>query len=127
MAELAQQTQIEVVDEVGKLAKVTEALKRAGVNIRAAVAWVEGANGHMRMVTDDNDKACQAVGDLVTACGTNEVVCVSLPDEVGSLNKLAAKLAGAGIGINLFYASAAAGKVLVVLETTDNARALRLV
>ena len=66
MAELAQQTQIEVVDEVGKLAKVTEALKRAGVNIRAAVAWVEGANGHMRMVTDDNDKACQAVADLVS-------------------------------------------------------------
>jgi len=127
MAELGQQLQIEVVDEVGKLAAVTDALKGAGVNIRAAVAWVEGAKGHMRMVTDDNEKAHGAIGSLVTEARMGEVVCADLPNEVGALNTASRKLADAGIGINLLYASASEGKALVVMDTTDNGKAAKLI
>jgi len=127
MAKLVQQIRIEVVNEVGKLAAVTDALRSASVNIRAAVAWVEGANGHMRIVTDDNDKACQAIGPLVVGCGMGQVVCVSLPNEVGALNKLSRKLADGGVGIDLLYASADGGEALIVLDTTDNERAAQLV
>ena len=127
MAELGEQLQIEVADEVGMLAAVTDALKAGGVNIRAAVAWVDGANGHMRMVTDDNERAAQVIAPVVTSCGVAEVVCAGLPNEVGALNVVSRKLADAGIGINLMYASASGGEALVVLETTDNLKAAGLI
>ena len=123
MAELGKQLHVEVVDEVGKLSEVTKALADAGVNIRAAVAWVEGGNGHMRLVTDDNDRACEAMAPLATACAMGEVVTALMPNEVGALNTASGKLADAGIGINLMYASAAGNECLAVLDTTDNAKA----
>jgi len=126
MAELGKQLQLEVVDEVGKMAAVTKALADAGVNIRAAIAWVEGANGHMKLVTDDIDKACEAIGPLATACAMGDVVTVSMPNQTGALNAASQKLADAGIGINMIYASAAGDECLVILDTTDNAKAARI-
>ena len=126
MAELGKQLQVEVVDEVGKMAQITKALADAGVNIKAALAWVEGANGHMRLVTHDNDKACEAISPLTTDCAMGEAVMASMPNEVGALNAASQKLADAGIGINMIYASAAGSECLAVLDTTDNAKAAEI-
>ena len=124
MAEICEQLKIEVVDEVGMMASLTGALKEAGVNIRAAVAWVEGANGYLRLVTDDNEKACDAMCSYVLSCGTSEAVCVSMPDEVGAMSVISSKLAEAGIGISLLYVSAGGGQATAVIETSDNAKAV---
>jgi len=126
MAELGKQLHVEVADEVGKMAQLTKVLAEAGVNIRAAVAWVEGANGHMRLVTDDNEKACDALGPLATACAIGDVVMASMPNEIGALNSASQKLSDAGIGIKLIYASASGGECLVALDTTDNAKAAEI-
>jgi hypothetical protein len=125
MAQLAQQMKIQVADKVGKLAEVTDALKAAGVNIRAANAWVQDGQGMLYMVADDSEKACSALLDRVASCEMQEVICAELPDKVGALNAAAAKLAEAAIHIRLAYATVAAGadKALVVLDTSDNAKA----
>lgn len=126
MAELVEQMKIEVADEVGKLAQVTSALKAAEVNIQAACAWTMKGKGHMLLVTSDNAKACAALSELVEACESQQVVLVTVANEVGMLNVVAGKLSDAGININMCYATAGGGDVAVVLDTADNEKATSL-
>jgi hypothetical protein len=127
MAEITSQIHAEVSDKIGRLAELTDAIRDVGVNIRGAVAWVEGSTGHIRMITDDNDKACKAIQPIATACGFGQAVCVLVPNEVGTLNRISHKLAGAGIAIQMMYSSAAGEKAMVVLETSDNAKAAKII
>ncbi len=59
MAEIATQVHVEVEDKTGRLAEATEKLKNAGINLRAAVAWVQGDRGHMVFVPEDASKMDQ--------------------------------------------------------------------
>ena len=127
MAERGTQIHAEVTDKVGKLAEVTDALSTAGVNILAAVAWVEGGRGHIRMITDDNDKACDAVQGVVDKCECGEALWTRVPNEVGALGKVSHALGDAGIAIKLIYATTAGDESLVVLDTSDNAKAAEIV
>lgn len=128
MATLSRQMTVTMKDRVGALADLTEKVKGAGVNILALCAWVQNGTGHLLMLTDDNRAACQAIQSLVGQCREDEVISLTLPNTPGALNEAARKLADAGIGIELAYASA--GEALqsaIVLKTTDNARAAGLV
>jgi len=127
MANVGRQISVVVANEVGRLAKLTDAIRDAGVNIIALAAWTEGGTGHLMAITDDNDKACAAVTPLVDSCSFSEAVCVVLPNEPGQLGTVARKLADAGINIDTVYATAGeADKATVVLMTDDNARAAEL-
>ena len=127
MAELCKEISATVPDKVGRLAEVTDKIKDAGVNIIALCAWAEGDRGQLRMVTEDNDKACQAVSPIVESCELGEVVCVKAANTPGTLNEIAHKLADASIGIDLVYATVTdAPEATVVLKTTDNAKAAEI-
>ena len=55
------------------------------------------------------------------------MVCVEVANEPGGLNAVARKLADAGIGIHVVFATAGHGeKAIVVLDTTDNAKAVEV-
>ncbi len=127
MAELCPHVHLQVEDKIGKLDELTALLADAGVNIRGAVAWVEGATGHMMMVPDDCDKACATLGPAADSCDCHEVVCVNVSNEVGALNKIAHTLSEAGIAIKVLYASATGGESLIVLNTSDNTKAAELI
>ncbi|MHC4294047.1 MAG: hypothetical protein ACYSTL_00510 [Planctomycetota bacterium] len=127
MAEIGSQIHAVVEDKVGKLAEVTDKITDAGVNILAAVAWVQDGKGHLEMVTSDNNAACDAVAPLADTCTSEEIVHLTLPNEVGALNKISHTLAEAGISITMLYAAAAGGSAMVVLRTSDNARAAELI
>ena len=112
---------------MGKLAALTDKLAAAGVNILAALAWVEGETGHLIFVPDDPDEACRQIKPLVDTCDCEEVVHLKLPHKVGGLSKAGHKLADAGINIHLLYATAAGKESLLILRTSDNAKAATLV
>lgn len=127
MAKICRQIKVVVPDAAGKLAEVTGRIKEAGVNICAIAAWAEEGKGHLLLASDDADKACQAVGPVVENCEFGEVVCVTMPNEIGALNAAATILSQANIGINMVYAAAACGdEVTVVFDTQDNAKAAEL-
>ncbi len=127
MAEIRTQVHIEMEDKVGRLAEATDKLKEAGVNVRALVAWVQDGTGHLVFLPDDPGKLEQVECPEAKKMEQSEVVCVELPDEVGALNAISRKLADAGIQINMCCATAAAGKALTVLQTSDNAKAAELI
>jgi len=127
MAMLCKSCFLTVGNEVGKLAEITAKLTETGVNILALCAWTEGDTGKMLACTTDNEKAC-AVLKTFGECGWKEGICVEADNQPGALQAIADKLAGAGINIDLVYATATdAPKARVVLHTSDNAKAAELV
>ncbi len=127
MAQICRQCVAEVSDKVGRLAEVTDKIKEAGVNICCICAWVEGDRGKLLLVAEDPDKACECLHEICDRCEWGEVVCVKAPNEVGALNAIAHKLADAGIGIEIVFATAGHGdEGIIVLNTTDNAKAVEI-
>ena len=128
MGQIHKQCSATVSNAVGRLAEVTEKVKAEGINILALCAWVDGDIGHLLLLADDSDKACAAIQGSVDSCEFQEVVCAKMPNTPGALNEAARKLAEAGIGIDMVYATAAdAQEAPVVFATTDNARAAELI
>ena len=127
MAQLCKQIAVVVEDKVGRLAEIADAIKGVGVNILAMAAWVDGSTGRLMAVTDDNEKACAAVGEYVDACEFNEVVCTKLPNTPGTLSEVAHKLADAGISVQTIYFTAGdLDQGIVVMITDDNAKAVEI-
>lgn len=127
MAEIRMQCKVEVADEIGRLAQLTSKIRKAGINIDAACAWVEGGVGHLRIVTPDHDQVCTAITPAASKCEFNEVLFVRIPNRPGALDELAGKLAGGTIDIRTLYATGdETGTATVILETSDNRKALEL-
>jgi len=126
MAELRSQIRISTSDEVGKLAAGAGLLARAGVNILSLCAWVEGTTGHMLLITDDNEKACSVLKGAVDKCEMGEVVTVMVPNKPGAMQAGGDALAKAGINVKHIHATAAGSDALIVLDTSDNAQAVKI-
>lgn len=127
MADLCKEINATVANKVGLLADATDKVKEAGVNITGLCAWVEGDKGHLRMITSDNDKVCQALSPLMETCEMDEAVVVKAANTPGALNEIARKLADAGVNINLVYATVTdEPEATVILKTTDNAKAAQI-
>ncbi len=127
MADLCKEIHATVENKVGLLADATDKVKDAGVNITGLCAWVEGDKGHLRMVTADSDRVCQAVSPLMETCEMDEVVTVKTANTPGALNEIARKLADAGINIELIYATVTdEPEATVILKTSDNAKAAEI-
>ena len=127
MAELTKQCNATVSDAIGRLAEITDGLKSAGVNIRAMVVWSESDVGHLMLVADDPQKACESLSPIVDKCEWDDVVLVHAANTPGSLNELAHKLLAAGISITFAYASTTdAPEAVIILNTSDNLRAAEI-
>ena len=127
MAEIRKQCRAVVSDKVGRLAEVTSQIKQAGVNILALSAWVEEGQGHIMVVAAEAEKCCQALSKVVDKCEWDEVVCVEVKNEVGALDTIAGKLAEANIQVNKVFATCAqGGQAMIVLKTSDNAKATQI-
>ncbi len=112
-------------DRPGSLAKLAEALGKAGVNIEAISAQTAGGSGDIRILVADTAAARKALeGAGVTVGGEREMTFVDLEDRPGSLAATAKKLADQKINIDAVYVvGAAAGKKQLAIGTSDTARA----
>jgi hypothetical protein len=127
MAQVCKIIKVTVKNEPGQLAKVTEAIKAADINICAVAGWTEGDKGVMTFCSADADKACAAASPVVDNCEFTEVVCVEAENRPGALFELAQKIADAGINIKSLYgAPGEADKGTVVIESEDNAKVAEL-
>jgi len=115
-------------NKVGKLAEVAKVIKESGVNIRAISAWGVEEKAFFRLVTSDNAKARGALKKVGTVEG-KEVVIVEMPDEVGQLQALAAKLKDANIDITHIYGTTSepGRPAIVIFACNDNEKALQAI
>src|SRR6266511_4706471 len=104
MAGHLKELRVTMADRPGSLAKVAEALGKAGVNIEAISAATAGGSGDIRILVADTAAARKALeGAGVTVAEEREMTFVDLEDKPGSLAGTARKLADQNINIDAVY------------------------
>lgn len=117
------QLSIFVENREGTLVTVTDAIAKAGVDIRAMSVADTNDFGIFRLIVTDIAKAKQALDDANAFVSVTEVVGVALEDKPGALAKVVKILADHNINIEYMYAFITVSKqfAYVVLRVEDNA------
>lgn len=112
-------------NEIGALARVSKIVAERGVNVLAANAWVEGDEGVIRLLTDDQLRASDTLKEHGFRPEERDVVVVEGDHKPGVLRHLTDRLAQENLDIHHLYASAMVSqdKCLIVVQASDNARA----
>ena len=105
----------------GVLAKISQALAGAGVNITAICAAETAGRGKIRMVVSDPARAKEALKAAKLRPGEEPALMLTLEDRPGALARVADKLAAAKINIKCAYATTGAmgGSTTVVLSVSN--------
>jgi hypothetical protein len=112
---------------VGALAEVAEALRDAGVDIRAIGAYDKDDYGEFMLIVSDTAAGKAAVEKLGASAVEKTVVTVEVDDRPGALAEVARKVADGGINIGWIYATTSGSeKAMLILRTADNAKVAQL-
>jgi len=111
----------------GELGRVTGALGKAKVNITALSAWSVAGESPIRLLVSSPAKAKKVLGNLGIRCTEEEVLCVTLANEAGTLGEVGTRLGAANINVDYAYGSVAESgkKADVVLAVSDLAGAIK--
>ena len=115
-------------NRTGLLSEVTSALAGTKANITAICAYEMEDSGYFMLTTDSHAKAKRALARLGVGIEETDVVAVEMPNKPGELQKVAKKIADAGINIEYMYATAGAGKTATcVFKTADDKKTIKIV
>jgi len=92
-----------VADKPGELARVTEALSGAAVNIRAIASESKHDSSFLRVVTSDVQTTEKALGTAGLKFELSDILTMDLLDRPGELAKVAKRLARAGVNVHSIY------------------------
>ncbi len=125
-ATLGKEIGIRVANKIGVLRDVAKVVAEKGVNIRALQGMVDDSHAMLRLVTDDNLRATEALRTRHYHPYEETVVEMEVPNRPGILESIATKLAMDGIDIYHVYATAGSGETTcrVILSCSDNERAV---
>lgn len=121
------QISIFLENKPGRLAKVTETLGEAGINIRALSVAELGEFGVIRLIVDDPDNADRVLREQFTV-GITDVLAIEMGDEPGSLAKIVKTLGDKNLNIEYAYAFVAESrkKAVLVVRVDDIKKAENL-
>jgi hypothetical protein len=114
-----QQFSIALMNVPGTLAEVTERLAKANINIRAFTVVESADYSILRMVVKDQGAAEKALRERHIPYTLTPVLLVTLPDEPGTLSKLAKVLAHARINIHYLYPLISSGPEAILVICLD--------
>lgn len=125
MAGHLKELRVSMADRPGALAKLADALGKAGVNIDAISAATGAGSGDIRILVADTAAARKALsGAGITVAGEREMAFLDLEDRPGSLAAAASKLAAKQINVDTIYVvGASGGKKQLAIGTADAAAA----
>lgn len=127
-AKKSKQLSLTMPNRVGLLSEVTTALSGAKVDIRAICAYAMEDKAYFMLLTDSNAKAKKALSSAGAQIAEEDVVTVEMLNRVGELQKVAKKIADAGIDISYMYGTAGTGKSSIcVFKTADDKKAIKVI
>lgn len=97
---------VDVPNQAGSLAKLTQALGKEDVNILGFGAIGTGAQGIVHLITDDEATAETALETEGLSPRSRDALLCSIRNEPGELGRLAAALGQAGINIDASFITA---------------------
>ena len=125
--EMATQLAVFLENRPGALARVCEALAKAGVNIHALTVSDTVDHAVVRMIVSDPTKALMLMGERGVLAFENDVLIIDAPNEMGVLGKIADALSRAEVNIEYAYfaTSGTSPKGLIVMRPSDVEKARR--
>ena len=94
---------VQLTHRPGELARVTNALSLASVNIKSVAAMSFGGQAVLRIIPDDFSAARNALRENNIRFEEQELVTVMLENRAGELTGVAAKLSDAGLNLEAVY------------------------
>lgn len=127
-AKKAKQLSLTMPNKVGLLSEVSAVIAGAKVNINAICAYEMEDKAYFMLITENNAKAKNVLSPLGAEIEEEDVISVDLPNKVGELQKVAKKIADAGIDINYLYGTVGTGKSSIcVFKTADDSKAIKVI
>lgn len=127
-AKRSKQLSLTMPNRVGLLSEVSTAIAGAKVNINAICAYEMEEKAYFMLLTESNAKAKKALSPLGGEIAEEDVITVEMPNKEGELQKVAKKIADAGIDINYMYGTAGPGKSSIcVFKTADDKKAIKVI
>ena len=125
-ARIGKEAVVQVPNQMGVLHQVARIVSDKGIDIRAAVATVEGGDAIVRLVTDDHLRTMDALREHNLNPQEARVVLVEVANRPGLLRHVTERLISEKIDLAYLYASAttAAEKCLVIFASNNNDRAV---
>jgi hypothetical protein len=110
-------------DQPGSLAKVGEALGKAGVNIEGICGVTVEGKGVIHLLVEDAVKARRALeANHIEVSKETDVVVLVIEDRPGVLGNVARRLANAGVNLRLAYL-ASSTRLVIGADDLERARA----
>lgn len=106
----------------GELARVTNALSLAGVNIKSVAAMSLAGQALLRILPDDFPAARNALRESNVRFEEQELVSVMLENRAGELTGVAAKLADAGLNLEAVYVVGLSGDLIELAIAVDDVK-----
>ncbi len=117
----AEQLSIFLENKPGRIAAVTEALATQNINIRALSLADTVDFGVLRLITDQPEKARQALFDGGFKAQVTEVLAVDVPDKPGALFRILEVFAKENLNVEYMYSLVArSDKGAVMIFRLDN-------
>lgn len=127
-AKVVKQLSFDMDDRPGLLAEVTAALAGAKVNVNYVCAYEMDKKAYFMLVTDSAARAKRALSGLGIKAAEENIIAVEMSNRVGELEKVAKKIAEAGVNISYIDATAFTGKTATcVMSTSDDRKVARLI
>lgn len=101
---IAKQISVFLENKTGRLHEVTTALGEAKINMSALSIADTSEFGILRLIVSDPDKAYQVLKEKGFSVNLTDVICISCPNEPGSLARVLHYLSGEQIAIEYLYA-----------------------
>jgi len=119
---------VSIENAPGRLFEVTNALGKAGINLRALNLVDTGAFGQLRLLVSNVSKARRILMKMQIPAFVNEVVAAEIEDKPGSLARLLQPLVEANISVVFMYAyiTFATGKAIMIFRFSDNDKAIEV-
>ena len=113
------QLSIFVENKQGSLHDITDALAKAGINLRSMCVADTSNYGIVRIIADDPDKAKSLLDSEGYAANVRQINAFAVPDQPGGLANVLRLLEGNGVNIDYMYAliTSENGKAYSVMRT----------
>lgn len=100
---MAYHLSIFVVNELGKLEKITRVLSEKGINIRAISMGSAGEFGVVRVLVNDPDAGLAALKEQRFTVTKRRILVALIDDHPGAMHELLVRLAGAHLNVEDCY------------------------
>lgn len=114
-------------NQAGKASACCKVLKEANVNLYALSIADTKEFGILRIITEDNERALEALKNAGYLCSEVDLVGVEVPDEAGALAQLLIALGEGGVGVEYMYSYAGVdGQAKIAFKTAAVEKAVEI-